>query len=139
MGGGRTRWPGAPGVRPVTDQPDVTPIPKPEPRVKEPSQWGRKRKRIKTRSDRKADADATKGPVREAVFVRDGRRCRIAPFLPDTKCFGPPTVHHLLKESQGGAYEEENLITACAWHNDWVEDHPTEATALGLVRRPWHD
>lgn len=70
--------------------------------------------------------------TREHVFARDGHACRIAPLV-DTPCFGPLTPHHLKKASQGGEYTEANLWTACAHHNEWVEDHPTRARALGLV------
>jgi 5-methylcytosine-specific restriction endonuclease McrA len=50
-------------------------------------------------------------------------------------CFGGLTVHHLRKRSQGGADTEANLVTLCAGHNVWVEDHPEEAWGLGLVAR----
>ena len=74
--------------------------------------------------------------VRAAVFERDNHQCRIAPLLTGewSRCFGRLTAHHLKKESQGGNYTMGNLISACVFHNDWVEDQPELARQLGLVR-----
>ena len=118
----------------MTDRRDVTPIPKPAPREKKPSTWGRRRKRVKPMSDNKRAEVDTHAPIREEVFYRDGRRCRLAPFFPDVECFGPLTVHHIVKEGQGGGYTLENLVSACARHNDLVEERPAEAKALGLTQ-----
>jgi 5-methylcytosine-specific restriction endonuclease McrA len=71
--------------------------------------------------------------VRRAVFVRDGG-CIVKDW---GSCFGPLTVHHLLKASQGGKYTEENLVTLCSFHNDKVECEPLQAQALGLVIKSW--
>jgi hypothetical protein len=111
--------------------PEVTPIPKPPKREK------RRRRGLKRVSDKRRDEKPERDLVREAVFARDGHCCRIAPFLPDTSCFPPGelTYHHLRKPHDGGQYTEDNGITACPFHNDWVEDHPKEADALGLAQR----
>jgi len=85
-------------------------------------------------SDKRREQIPARREVREAVFERDGYRCQIAPLV-DSPCFGPLTYHHLHKEGQGGKYTMENGLTACAFHNDWVEDHPDEAQALGLVHK----
>ncbi len=73
--------------------------------------------------------------VKEAVFRRDGgcilRDGRWGP------CYGILTVHHLKKASQGGAYDEANLVALCARHNGKVEDEPTMAHAMGLVVKSW--
>ena len=94
----------------------------------------RRGKRLKPASDKTIEARDEHAEVRAAVFARDGRQCRVAPFLPDDPCFGPPTVHHVVKSGQGGAYTEDNLVTACAHHNSWIEDNPDTARALGLVQ-----
>lgn len=75
---------------------------------------------------------AKRAKVRLEVFERDGFRCQIRAFV-GTECFGRPTVHHLRKASQGGDYDPENLVTACSYHNDWIEDNPARARELGLV------
>lgn len=108
---------------------------------------------------RRAELDARRG-VRELVFDRDGHRCQAAgaPLLARVeararlgvpleqlraavlelgRCYGPLTPHHLLKESQGGAYEASNLVALCSRHNSWVEDYPDHARALGLVVKSW--
>lgn len=119
----------APGKR------EVTPIPKPKPKPKRgPYVW--KRKRLKMMSDKRREQIPEREQVRKAVLRRDGEKCRIAPFLPDLPCYGRMTVHHLWKAGQGGPYTEANLVAACAFHNDWVEDNPEPAKALGLTRGP---
>jgi 5-methylcytosine-specific restriction endonuclease McrA len=76
------------------------------------------------------------------VFQRDKYRCVVSQF-PETKtlpkwpeCFGGLTVHHVHKASGGGPYTEDNLVTLCAFHNEYVESHHLEAQALGLEVRP---
>ncbi|MDE1904863.1 MAG: hypothetical protein KGH75_00245 [Rhodospirillales bacterium] len=118
----------------MTEQPDVTPIPKPPPREKTPYRGLRRGKRLNPRSAKTIAAVPERDEVREAVFARDGRRCRLAPFFPDTPCGGRLTYHHVVKAGQGGAYTVENGITACVIHNDYIEDHPDEAKALGLTK-----
>lgn len=128
----------------MTDQPDVTPIPKPEPKKKTPYRWPR-RKRIKPMSDKRRDGIPERDEVRETVKRRDGDRCRLAPFFPDTPCGpGDKHPHHIQKASEGGKYVPENLWWACDLHNGMVEDDPKMAEAMGLVlrtdksgRKPW--
>lgn len=86
-------------------------------------------------SDKRREENEAHPSIRQQVFERDGHKCRIAPFLPDDRCFGKLTVHHVRKASAGGGYTVENLVTACVHHNEWVEDHPIEAEGLGLVKR----
>lgn len=73
--------------------------------------------------------------VREAVFLRDQMKCRLATVQAAGPCGYQMTVHHLKKASAGGAYSLENLVTLCAVHNDWCEDHPIAAAHLGMVIR----
>ena len=95
-----------------------------------------KRTRLAPISAKRRDQIPDRAAVREAVFARDGAKCAAAPFFPDVRCHGGPTVHHVLKSSQGGPYAEWNLITTCAVHNSLIEDRPVEAEAAGLVIRP---
>lgn len=109
----------------------------------------RSRSNLPKKSDRKRASAAAEKVEREAVFARDGG-CQMRPdddrgrrfvwseWLAGYNtgpCFGVLTAHHLLKASGGGKYERSNLVTLCAFHNGWVEDHPAEATRLGFVIR----
>jgi len=76
--------------------------------------------------------------VREAVFRRDGYRCRLAGVDGAGDCAFGLTPHHVLKSKHGGAYDESNLVALCAHHNDEIEanaDLAALARRLGLVRR----
>lgn len=100
----------------------------------------RRGKRLPAQSrKRKAELEARRD-VRMAVFDRDGHRCVLAArvLLAGERvpaCFGPITPHHLRKASAGGPYTPDNLVTLCAGHNEWVENAPLQASALGLVIR----
>ena len=92
-----------------------------------------RRSAIKTRYD--PEMAARQRAVREAVIARDGG-CLLA-GLTDHPCMGRLTFHHRRKASAGGIYAVANGATACALHNGWIEDCPTEARRLfpGLVVR----
>lgn len=98
----------------------------------------KRRTRLRPVSDRKRAERTAAQPVVDAVFARDGG-CLMARYhgpavVPG--CFGPLTPHHLRKQSaRRGGWTERNLVTLCAHHNGWVEDHPDLAHALGLVLR----
>jgi len=92
-----------------------------------------KAKPLASQSAKTKASQSEHAEIRRQVFERDGRRCQLS--VPHPCGFGL-TYHHLLKASSGGKYTVENGLTLCAVANDWVEDHPAEATGLGLVRRP---
>lgn len=94
-----------------------------------------RRTRLRPISDKRRNEAATHAEIRESVFARDGHRCQIAKIDGAGECFGPLTYHHVLKASQGGAYTVANGLTACAAHNEMVEDRPYWAHAHGLVKR----
>ena len=99
-----------------------------------------KRTRLKPISDRRLAERDERAEMRDRVFTRDGGRCRLAGWLPDTgPCSGVLTVHHLRKSAQGGPYTLVNLLSLCAGHNTWVEDNPDLAHELGLVIRRGDD
>lgn len=91
------------------------------------------RKRLRPISDKRRDTFAERDRIRAEVFERDDYRCRLTAI--GTPCFGPLTPHHVRKASAGGSYSPDNLLSACAHHNGWIEDHPIAAAALGLVIR----
>lgn len=91
--------------------------------------------RLSAKSKRKEEARADELIEREFVFARDSHRCRFAGMW--DACRGVLTPHHVLKASQGGPYHRDNLVAACAYHNDLVEqdaDFAAVARAAGLVR-----
>jgi hypothetical protein len=99
--------------------------------------------RLSARSKRREEDAAERTIVRTHVFARDRWQCQMADTLRHHgehplaagPCIGGLTAHHLKKASAGGAYTADNLLSLCAGHNDWVEDHPLHATELGLVIR----
>lgn len=74
--------------------------------------------------------------VRDLVAARD-RGCVGARLVPSIKCWGPLDPHHILRRSQGGTNDADNLVTLCRAHHDWVHAHPVTANELGLLRRSW--
>lgn len=105
-----------------------------------------RRRRIRAQSKKGRARARAQAKVRHAVFERDGHQCQLRRFTwlggdPELRrddveaCYGHLTPHHLLKAGQGGEDSVENEVTLCAFHNDWVEDHPDLAEQLGLVRR----
>lgn len=118
------------------------------PNFKGPQPPKRKRKRLKPISDKRRAVIADHADVRAEVFARDRWRCQLEADLLRQRhgadrtllervgpCRGVLTPHHLRKASAQGTYTLENLTTLCAGHNTWVEDHPTLAAELGMVRR----
>lgn len=93
------------------------------------------RKRIKHRSDKRAEAADAERDVRLAVFARDGHRCVLEGVDGWGACAGPLQFGHLRKAGQGGRYVESNAISQCALHNGEIENRPAEAHRLGLVVR----
>jgi hypothetical protein len=52
-------------------------------------------------------------------------------------CYGPVNGHELKKASawRAGRLDPDNVVLLCNGHNGAVENHPIEATKLGLVIR----
>lgn len=97
-----------------------------------------KRSRIAPISKKRRGLAGAKREIREAVFDRDDHRCQLAGVDDAGPCYGHLTPHHKLKASQGGAYDEDNLVTACAGHNDRIEEDASFSAAcekVGLVIR----
>lgn len=92
--------------------------------------WRQRSKRLKPMSDkRRADLPRRKA-VRAEVLARDGR-CVAEGWRGE--CFGPLEFGHIVKASQGGAYETSNGWTVCDRHNILTELYRKEAEELGLV------
>lgn len=77
--------------------------------------------------------------VREAVFRRDGYRCRLADVEGAGPCFGRLEMHERRKASQlTDSYTVENGAALCSSHNARLEsdaDLARLARTLGLVLR----
>jgi hypothetical protein len=95
------------------------------------------RKPMRQVSERRMSEAESRYQVRQRVFERDGG-CVLFGEPGVGPCSGRDTVHHIVKEGQGGSYDESNLLTLCWHHNTvWVEDNPAEAEARGLVKHWW--
>lgn len=89
-------------------------------------------------SRRKGQASARRAVVAEVV-ARDGGRCVPAFRGAPGACSGPLTAHELTKRSQmrDAHLDASNCVASCWFHNGWIEDHPADARALGLVVSAW--
>ena len=74
--------------------------------------------------------------TREVIAQRD-MGCVGARLIDGVPCWGPLDPHHILRRSQGGSNDPENLVTLCRAHHDWVHGHPDASVDLGLLRRAW--
>lgn len=90
--------------------------------------------RLQPKSAKAIAAEPEIDAARAALYARDGMVCRLAGVLTGVPCFGRrATPHHLRKP--GRSWALDNLVVLCARHNEWVEDEPNAAHALGLVVR----
>lgn len=97
--------------------------------------WQRRSAKPLPKMSEKVRADQPRRrKVREAVYERDGG-CVLLRISTDHDCMGSPlTPHHIRKASQGGPYDESNLVSICAIGNSWLEIDRPAARALGLER-----
>lgn len=92
------------------------------------SGWLRRRTPLRPVSPKRRAYHGKHAAMVQLVLERD-QRCQ----LRGSDCFGPLTPHHLLKSSQGGTDDPQNMVALCQWHNGWVEREPITAQILGLV------
>lgn len=75
--------------------------------------------------------------IAEIVGAR-GPVCEARELVPDVACAGPLDAHEVLTRGRGGSIvDPANIILVCRFHHSWIDDHPAEAAALGLVRHSW--
>jgi len=88
------------------------------------------------RSSGKRRGSPVSTETREQITDRD-RGCVGARLVTEIACWGPLDPHHILRRSQGGTNDPDNLVTLCRAHHDWVHAHPARSVDLGLLRRAW--
>lgn len=102
--------------------------------------WRQRSKKIKPVSDKRREGS----PARRAVVAKalDGvmSGCVLSESAEAGPCYGPSTPHRMRKGSAGwdrrtAGYVDGNVVATCSFHNGWIEDHPDEATELGMVIR----
>lgn len=113
--------------------PQVTPHPKPEPKIKNPKPLRAKRWGVHTskrRRERNASLDAQLSEARSLCFTRDGWSCQ--------RCGSGSGAglhaHHVEPRARGGRHELENLVTLCVRCHAWVHDNPEAATREGWLQ-----
>lgn len=71
---------------------------------------------------------------RKEVSARSGGQCEARLDI----CTGQAqAVHHVLRRSQGGGHEPENLLHLCNACHGWVHANPAKAVEKGLLRRSY--
>jgi len=96
-----------------------------------------KRTRLNPVSEKKRADGAVYLEARRQVYERSQGLCEgnvegVCPPLPHTA----EHVHHILRRSQGGGHELDNLVHLCARAHIWTHDHPAAGRTLGLLRSP---
>ena len=76
---------------------------------------------------------ATAPLTRQAVLVRDGRRCQ---FLHCNRAGS--TIDHVVPKSRGGRHAWTNVVAACLRCNLFKGNRTVEETRLRLIREPVH-
>jgi hypothetical protein len=85
----------------------------------------------RTAFKRRSNQTAEWRNARGVVLKRCEERCEARTAV----CIGNVAhVHHLLRRSQGGGNEPENLLGVCFHCHEWIHANPKEASRLGLLR-----
>lgn len=90
--------------------------------------------RLRPVSQKKAlERQAYYGEWKPRVMAeRLGCEGRVA--IPEVKCWGAHTLHHVWLTKQGGPLMDRgNVLRLCLTHHGWVHDHPTQAKRRGLL------
>jgi len=89
--------------------------------------------RLASKSAGRVEADRGWAALRLAVFDRDRGEC-VALCSP--RCTGRAEhAHHMLRRSQGGRDEADNLVSLCSGCHDFVHANPAWAYEAGFLRR----
>lgn len=103
-----------------------------------PTQLRRVRRLSPVSKKRELEA-AERTIVRLRVLARDGRCCVAGALVPSIACRGPLDVHEVIPRSawREGYLVDDNCVTICRAHHDWVGDHPEAAHGFGLHGYSW--
>lgn len=95
--------------------------------------------RIRMRSPKRERDAETRRALVQRVLDRDMRSCQAGSIVVEVSCGGPLDVHEIVPRSAwaGGYLVEENCITVCRRHHDWIGDNPAQAHAYGLHAFSW--
>lgn len=74
--------------------------------------------------------------VVHTTHERSGWKCQAADLPTGMKCFGDLECDEIVSRARypGGHLDRSNTQSLCQGHNQWKEDHPAQAKALGLAR-----
>lgn len=89
-------------------------------------------------SKRRARDLRKRAKVVARVHERDGG-CVASGLVPEVRCWTPEghrDGHELVKHGQwkAGWLEEDNVVSVCRAHHDWIEEQPAKAFELGLAK-----
>lgn len=99
-----------------------------------------KRTRLAPVSAQRKAENADEWPALKAlVDARDGDRCRIAAIIPEIRCGGPMTHHHVEPTGQGypRICDPELLLKTCEAHHTGpggIHDNTDRARKRGVLR-----
>lgn len=88
---------------------------------------------LRARSAKRRARDLVLAENRAAAIRRDDHRCQAAAAVIAVACAGGLHAHHVIRRSQGGPDDIDNLLTVCAAHHQHIHDHPAEAKSLGFL------
>jgi len=83
------------------------------------------------KAKRKSEAGLAKS--RKIVAGRSGGRCEAS--IRGVCSGGAECVHHVLRRSQGGGHEPENLLHLCHRCHGWVHANPAVSMEKGWLRK----
>lgn len=86
-------------------------------------------KRSTRRSKRRNDAEWHK--ARKSVLKRSDGRCEAR----IRGCQGSAVhVHHILRRSQGGKHDLDNLMGVCHWCHSYIHENPKESAERNFLK-----
>ena len=114
----------------------------------EPARFVRMRRSPLARVGRRAKSKrAVRAQVVARVLARDGYRCQaykrivavLGRFAGPVTCAGPLDVHEIVPRSvwPDGELVDDNCVSVCRRHHEWIDEHPALAREVGLHKFSW--
>jgi hypothetical protein len=96
---------------------------------------------LRQQSERRRRVNTARKMLQVAAWGPEPWPCALRNII-GTRCFGRVSGHEILSRARAGRTDANLLdvagqLPACTRHNDWCEEHPNEAIALGLVKHSW--